>query len=311
MFTQFILALSALSFVAAGPASKYPGAPANFDPTFKYPSKFGTREFKSTGGAHYNATLAAAHHAVRKISQLSSRQPPYGPGSYVADQGALSWYNSDLNAGTSGVSPSSSYTCFSGYLQDYPPHSQWMNFYTMFNLNQQHAMAWTGSPPDTGEQQGEIYNAIVSVSQAAKVDARLILAVIIQESGGWVNVQCTAGYNCGLMQANHGSVSYNPSNSQASINQMVTDGVEGTTQGPGYVQYLNGGSAYTYTHCASGNPYAAARAYNTGSCSKGGNMNCAQWGTASYTTDVANRLIGWDGTGSPQGNCGFPAVGCV
>lgn len=44
-------------------------------------------------------------------------------------------------------------------------------------------MAWTsyGPGPDTGEQQGEIYNAIVSVSQQSKVDARLILATIIQE----------------------------------------------------------------------------------------------------------------------------------
>lgn len=45
-------------------------------------------------------------------------------------------------------------------------------------------MAFTSGPQgpaDTGEQQGEVYNAIVSVSTAAKVDARLILGVIIQE----------------------------------------------------------------------------------------------------------------------------------
>lgn len=45
-------------------------------------------------------------------------------------------------------------------------------------------MSWTsgnGHSADTGEQQGEVYNAIVSVSQAAKVDPRLILATIIQE----------------------------------------------------------------------------------------------------------------------------------
>lgn len=41
---------------------------------------------------------------------------------------------------------------------------------------------------------------------------------------------------------------------------MVEDGTEGTSQGPGYVQYLNGGSSYAYTNCNLGNPYDAARA---------------------------------------------------
>ena len=41
---------------------------------------------------------------------------------------------------------------------------------------------------------------------------------------------------------------------------MVRDGTEGTSQGPGYVQYLDGGSAYAYTNCNLGNPYDAARA---------------------------------------------------
>lgn len=41
---------------------------------------------------------------------------------------------------------------------------------------------------------------------------------------------------------------------------MIRDGTEGTSQGPGYVQYLNGGSSYAYTNCNLGNPYSAARA---------------------------------------------------
>lgn len=47
-----------------------------------------------------------------------------------------------------------------------------------FTLNQQTGMAGSG---DTAEQQGEIYNSIVQVSQESFVDARLILAVIMQE----------------------------------------------------------------------------------------------------------------------------------
>lgn len=78
-----------------------------------------------------------------------------------------------------------------------------------------------------------------------------------------------------------GSVSFNPSDPADSISkwptypyiwfqsthhsklskaQMIRDGTEGTADGPGYVQYLNGGSDYTYTNCNLGNPYSAARA---------------------------------------------------
>lgn len=44
-------------------------------------------------------------------------------------------------------------------------------------------MAATG---DTGEQQGEIYNSIVAISEVTFVDARLILAVIMQEVGDFL-----------------------------------------------------------------------------------------------------------------------------
>jgi flagellum-specific peptidoglycan hydrolase FlgJ len=66
----------------------------------------------------------------------------------------------------------------SGRLSDFPLHSQWMNFVDMFNLNKQYSMSDSGS---SGEQIGEIWNAILQVSQESKVDPRLILAVVIQE----------------------------------------------------------------------------------------------------------------------------------
>jgi hypothetical protein len=69
----------------------------------------------------------------------------------------------------------------SGNVSNLPPRSQWVNFYHMFGMNQAKAMAWTGNPASTPEQRGEIYNAILSISKASKVDPRLILAVIIQE----------------------------------------------------------------------------------------------------------------------------------
>ncbi len=52
-----------------------------------------------------------------------------------------------------------------------------MNFELAFNLAQSVNM----NLEESGEIQGEIWNAILSVSAASKVDARLILAVIMQE----------------------------------------------------------------------------------------------------------------------------------
>jgi len=52
-----------------------------------------------------------------------------------------------------------------------------MNFYDMFDLNQNVQMV----PVESGPIQGAIWNAIVSVSESALVDARFILAIIMQE----------------------------------------------------------------------------------------------------------------------------------
>jgi glucan 1,3-beta-glucosidase len=52
-----------------------------------------------------------------------------------------------------------------------------MNFYAMFDLNQQDSMDYE----ESGPIQGDIWNAIVQVSADSKVDARFILAIIMQE----------------------------------------------------------------------------------------------------------------------------------
>jgi glucan 1,3-beta-glucosidase len=65
------------------------------------------------------------------------------------------------------------------------------------------------------------------------------------------------------MQAYAGSVSYDPNNSQGSLTQMVIDGTQGTSQGPGLVQWFND-QDYVGYHTG-GNPYSVARGYNSGS----------------------------------------------
>lgn len=84
------------------------------------------------------------------------------------------------------------------------------------------------------------------------------------------------------MQSHNGH-SYSSAASNTSIVAMVQDGTQGTSYGPGLVQNLN-----TY-----GNPYSAARGYNSGHVPKSGNLSAAAGATACYVSDIANRLTGW------------------
>lgn len=68
----------------------------------------------------------------------------------------------------------------------------------------------------------------------------------------------------------------------ASIRQMIVDGTQGTAKGDGLVQCLN----------QYGNIYEAARCYNSGEVNKS-DLNDPQGATASYVTDIANRMTGW------------------
>lgn len=111
-----LLALSALAAVSAAPA-RGPNSP-------------------------YKRGEAAARAALAKLGGLGLEEhgnltARAGAGSVVTNSVALNtWYNPTLNAGTTGVSPSTSYTCFSGSASSFPTHDKWMNFYDMFDLNQ-------------------------------------------------------------------------------------------------------------------------------------------------------------------------------
>lgn len=105
------------------------------------------------------------------------------------------------------------------------------------------------------------------------------------------------------MQASYDSHSFDASKPRASILEMIHEGVQGTTSGgttgnggPGYVQILSGGLGWV-NDPEPGNPYTAARVYNSGSVAADGNLDGVKWGTKSYANDIANRLLGWDGQG--------------
>jgi glucan 1,3-beta-glucosidase len=268
------------------PATTAPTGPPSFPDTNNYTI--------TTAGTHGNQGAHAIAHpnvvrAAKIADKLSTLQTRNGAGSSVSGSG-LNWYTSSFSTGNSGYSDPQYYYCFGGSASDFPPFSNWMNFYAMFDLNQQDSMDYE----ESGPIQGDIWNAIVQVSADSKVDARFILAIIMQESTANVYVPCTNNgvENCGLMQAYAGSVSFDPNNPQSSITQMVIDGTQGTSQGPGLVQWFND-QDYVNNN-AGGNPYNVARGYNSGSIDFN-NLNDGLGSTNSYVSDVANRLQGWNG----------------
>ncbi|RAL17631.1 putative exo-beta-1,3-glucanase [Aspergillus homomorphus CBS 101889] len=196
----------------------------------------------------------------------------------------LNWYSSSLTAGAAAYEDPEYYYCFGGPAANFPPFANWMGFTEMFDLNQQTSMALV----ESGPIQGDIWNAIVAVSADAKVDPRLILAVVMQESSGNVYVGCTNNgvQNCGLMQAYSGSVSFDANDPEGSIHQMIVDGTQGTAAGGGLVQWFNNDNVGVD---AGGNPYNVLRGYNSGSINFN-DLDDPQDATASYVSDIANRL---------------------
>jgi LysM domain-containing protein len=152
-----------------------------------------------------------------------------------------------------------------------------------------------GVPNNSDGEIEDIYNSIVQISSKTNVDARFILAIMIEESSGCVRAPSTSGAvrNPGLMQSHNGVGTcndqgqvQNPCPTQQ-IFQMILDGVNGTPSGDGLLQLLqSSGGSLDMKY------FQAARKYNSGSIDSSGNLS-AGVANKCYVSDIANRLIGW------------------
>ncbi|KAK5112131.1 hypothetical protein LTR62_004474 [Meristemomyces frigidus] len=171
----------------------------------------------------------------------------------------------------------------------------------------QASCAQWGVPDDSDEEVAEMKTAMLDVAASTGVDARLILAVVMQESTGCVRVITTeySVFNPGLMQSHNGTGTCNTNNAAlglpgvagtgvvqtpcpaSEIEQMITDGTNGTSSGDGLKQCLQKQGNTDVSQY-----YRAARMYNGGSIATSGDLGqgCC---TACYASDVANRLVGW------------------
>ncbi|ATY62721.1 Lysozyme-like domain [Cordyceps militaris] len=184
----------------------------------------------------------------------------------------------------------------------WPEQSAWASFESMWKADLENVIgkscAGFQQVNNSPAESADIKSAIESVAQSSGVDARFILAILMQESNGCVRAP-TTNYgvtNPGLMQSHNGANScfnVNPC-PKDKIRGMIEDGVLGTSSGDGLKQLLakaGGNDATAF--------YKAARMYNSGSVDPSGDLG-AGIATHCYCSDIANRLIGWS---SGVGGC--------
>lgn len=182
--------------------------------------------------------------------------------------------------------PSNAYVPYSGPASSFPDPSTWSDFPTLLAFNSTLMLA--NGTQGTVDIMGYY---IQFVSNESGVDPRVILAIIMQESGGNIYVATTPSpppnsvMNTGIMQA-HDGTPLNIDNPGTSVLTMIREGTEGTPRGDGLKQCF----------AKWGNWYEAFRAYNSGSVNQG-DLSDGLGATNRYVSDVANRLQGhvWDG----------------
>jgi glucan 1,3-beta-glucosidase len=115
----------------------------------------------------------------------------------VTSETGLTFFTTDLNTGASLKSPDS-YTCYGGPASNFPAQSEWASFNDLWTVQSSTNLNANGNTP---ADISNLHDSILEVSAAAKVDARVILAMIIQESAGNLHVGCTNNgvENCGIM----------------------------------------------------------------------------------------------------------------
>lgn len=207
----------------------------------------------------------------------------------------------------SGVTPwgtaATAYKCFTG--TSFP--SQFLPFDELWSINQ-----GAISQGNSAETVANIKSAIQTVSQQAQppVSPSLILAQIMQESGGDLSRTGDNGKSVGLMQVQLHSEAPITCDPGACTLEKITGMLQQSILGhSGSGAPASPGIAYDLENNSVG---AALRVYNTGHLVDPNNFQAATpCSTSSYVSDIANRLLGlWpQGMLDPQelqSQCGFP-----
>ncbi|GAB7362286.1 hypothetical protein MBLNU230_g2304t1 [Neophaeotheca triangularis] len=206
----------------------------------------------------------------------------------------------DSDDDTIGTDSYTTYTGTGSVSDGWPAQSSWVSFEQMWS---DYLPALSSScdqffvANNFNQENNDLRNAILDTASSSGVDARFILAVVLQESNGCVRAPTTVGShpNPGLMQSHNGEGSCNRNSRvqvpcpMSEIEQMIADGTEGTDSGDGLVQILEEAGTTDVSRF-----YRAARIYNSGSIADSGDISQPGWvATDCYASDIANRLTGW------------------
>ncbi|KAK3626769.1 hypothetical protein LTR56_019587 [Elasticomyces elasticus] len=263
-------------------------------------ASFGTK-FHTVPTSVSTTTTVTSYLTVSIVSPVTTHSVPT-----VTDSSATTTLSTDIGAAATA------YTGDGSTGAGWPAMNDWIStFDDLFEINKpmmKGSCTKYDQPNNSDDEINDLKSAVWSVSQSSSIDPRYILAVVMQESFGCVRVWGTVGahLNPGLMQSHGGTgtcntaVGYggklgeagtasNPCSSDQ-ITQMIKDGATGTALGDGLTQLLqkaggNDDSKY----------YKAARMYNSGAesiPSDGDLSSTALAATASYSSDIANRLRG-------------------
>ncbi|KAL8923630.1 MAG: hypothetical protein Q9172_003054 [Xanthocarpia lactea] len=174
---------------------------------------------------------------------------------------------------------------------DFPPSSQWVSWQTLIDTSRPDMVGSSNSGPDEADA---AFAAVQAVSQSAGLDPRIVFALMMQESSGKVRpIIGDYGKSYGLLQAQTPGI---PLCDDYAKNECPEDVITSQIEFGVFGHDGNGwpvapGLAY-WMEAQAGDVGRSLRGYNTGSVPDPNDLTKAGAATASYVSDVANRLTG-------------------
>lgn len=197
--------------------------------------------------------------------------------------------------------------------QGWPAEDQWASFDEIWDANVDtmgKSCTQFGQENNSKEEIAAIKTAIQDVAKESGVASHFLLTFMMQESKGCVRAP-TTNYgvnNPGLMQSFNGPHSCNPDGKGVvpcpddQIKGMISDGA-GIGLEFGLSQAIKQSGASDVSKY-----YKGARIYNSGSIAASGNLGDGI-ATHCYSSDIANRLLGWAGNGGS--GCDEATIGSI
>jgi hypothetical protein len=209
------------------------------------------------------------------ISSTASSSPVPAPQGPVQYSNFLDWPQSPFSSYRELPVSHNGYQC---YINNHPDSHEWLSWNHLWDINREQVLSSNGG--DTYIQH-YVKESILEVAEESNVDARLILAVVMQESKG--KAKCKGKARCGMTRSEQRFDERRP---RESVLRMLRNGVEGQ-------------SGLAETLKRSGLVYAAMWRYH-----EQAGFDESMQNEARYMSDVANRLLGWNGRGKGFKECG-------